>query len=124
MRFTLACLAALASSTAAYMINTPMGGDRIYLQAGTTITWTPVVNDAPLFDLWLINMRHFPPYARPIEQGINRDALSYRIQGVRDVPPNTGYQFNFVRHNADENEAKERPLAQSVDFDVTATGFI
>lgn len=43
MRFTLACLAALASSTAAYMINTPMGGDRIYLQAGTTITWTPVV---------------------------------------------------------------------------------
>ena len=45
-----------------------------------------ISNDAPLFDLWLINMRHFPPYARPIEQGINRDALSYRIQGVRDVP--------------------------------------
>ncbi|KAE8133836.1 hypothetical protein BDV38DRAFT_286457 [Aspergillus pseudotamarii] len=124
MRFTLACLAALASSAAAYMINSPMGGDRVYLQGGTTITWAAVESDAPLFDLWLVNMRHFPPYARRIQQGINRNALSYSVQGVSDVPPNTGYQFNFVRHNADENEAKERPLAQSADFDVTATGLI
>ncbi|GAB1205119.1 hypothetical protein APSETT445_003789 [Aspergillus pseudonomiae] len=98
--------------------------------------------DNPSFDLWLVNMRHFPNYARRIDQGINRDAQSYRVQGVSGVPAkyvhvlllslrdqftnsnSDGYQFNFVRRNADETEAKERPLAQSKDFIVTSAGII
>lgn len=87
-------------------------------------------------------MRHFEPYARQIGQGINRDAQTYRVQGVSGVPPkyvhvlsfvlhnlltdynSTGYQFNFVRHGADANEAKERPLAQSGDFTVYGEGTV
>ncbi|OGM49658.1 hypothetical protein ABOM_001818 [Aspergillus bombycis] len=124
MRFLLACLAALASSVAAYEVSSPMTGDRIFLQAGTTITWSAVNTDDLSFDLWLVNMRHFPNYARRIDQGINRDAQSYRVQGVSGVPANDGYQFNFVRRNADETEAKGRPLAQSKDFIVTGAGII
>ncbi|KAB8219431.1 hypothetical protein BDV33DRAFT_204344 [Aspergillus novoparasiticus] len=124
MRFTLACLAALASSAAAYMVNAPMSGDQVPIQAGTIVTWSTVDTDQPTFDLWLVNMRHFEPYARQIGQGINRDAHAYRVQGVNGVPPNTGYQFNFVRHGADANDAKERPLAQSGDFTVYGEGTV
>ncbi|KOC10298.1 hypothetical protein AFLA70_171g002260 [Aspergillus flavus AF70] len=124
MRFTLAYIAALASSAAAFMVNGPVTGDQVAIQAGTMVTWSAVDTDQPTFDLWLVNMRHFAPYARQIGQGINRDAQTYRVQGVSGVPPNTGYQFNFVRHGADANEAKERPLAQSGDFTVYSEGTV
>ncbi|KAE8375714.1 Ser-Thr-rich glycosyl-phosphatidyl-inositol-anchored membrane family-domain-containing protein [Aspergillus bertholletiae] len=119
MRFILACLATFVSSTAAYQISTPASGDKVSIQAGTTITWTAVDTDPLSFDLWLVNMAHWPNYAKMIARGIKRDDRSYPIRGVPDVPLGDGYQFNFVRPNGDV----KAPLAQSTQFSVTKGTF-
>lgn len=116
MRPQIATLLSLAAPLFAIEITSPSKGDVVDLSKGVTVEWTTVSTDPDTAHLVLVNMAGgHTPFTKDLGE-VDLSTGSYTVK-VKDVPSDTGYQFNF-----ESNEPLNTGiLAQSAQFEVTTS---
>lgn len=117
MRAYFAALLALAAPLHAITITSPSKNDVVDLSAGVTLKWSTVSTDPTSAHLVLVNMAAgHTPYSKDLgEIDLSKGSL---VVTEKDVPNDSGYQFNFESVSTQNTGI----LAQSEQFEVKASG--
>lgn len=119
--FRLLSILVLTSTAAAIAIEFPDTGDTWDLSKGPiTLKWSYLLGDPRTFRIKLA--RHAPPlYDEDIAFNVATADEQYTVE-PREIPPNTGYQFEFFSNSNSSNKVLTRSWSFSIEGEAPTTG--